>query len=360
MRIFGLRLLFVAIAAAIAAALAATPAGAAFPGRNGKIAFSDYYTDPSGNNEIYTVEPDGTGLARLTTDPAFDFEPAWSPNGRKIAFASNRAAPGTCGGNGPACDFDVYVMNADGSGLVRLTSNPANDRNPAWSPDGTRIVFTSTRDQQGEPPFSQPDQFNSELYVMNADGSGQTRITDYEGVDTDPAWSPDGARIAFKRAACFYNCISHIYSVAPGGSGLTQLTIEAAYDRHPNWSPAGDKIVFNREDTANSFWVMNRDGSGQTRLPGIHLEPAWSPDGLKIAFSGPGIGIMNPDGGFAETIYPTGETPDWQPLVAPRRSDFKNANEFCRAERAFLGEAEFQRKYGGGTNAFGKCVRANG
>jgi Tol biopolymer transport system component len=359
MRVLGVRFALVAIATAASVALAATPAGAAFPGANGKIAFSDYYTDPSGNNEIYAIDPAGTGLVRLTNDAAFDFEPAWSPNGRKIAFASNRAAPGTCANVGPACNYDIYVMNADGSGLVRLTTSLANDRNPAWSPDGSRIVFTSTRDQQGDPPFSQPDQFNSELYVMNADGSGQTRITDYEGVDTDPAWSPDGGRIAFKRGACFFNCVSHIYNVAPTGSGVTQLTSEVTRDRSPNWSPAGDKIVFNREDTANAFWVMNPDGSGQTRLPGTHLEPAWSPDGQKIAFSYPGIGIMNPDGGSAATIYPNGEAPDWQPLVAPRRSDFKTANEFCRAEREFLGEAQFQQKYGGGTNAFGRCLRQN-
>src|SRR4051812_3345875 len=96
MRLFVLRFLLVAIAATLAAALGAMPAGAAFPGGNGKIAFSDYYTDPSGNNEIYAIDPDGTGLVRLTSNPALDLEPAWSPDGRKVAFASNRAALGTC------------------------------------------------------------------------------------------------------------------------------------------------------------------------------------------------------------------------------------------------------------------------
>ena len=335
--------------AALVAALLAMPAGAAFPGGNGSIAFTTFYLD--GNENIYAIEPDGTGLRRLTADTGFDDDAAWSPNGRRIAFASNRAHPANaCEGLNPGCDYDIYVMNADGNNVKRLTSTPASDRDPAWSPDGRRIVFSSTRDDVG----GSGEFVNAELYVMNADGTAQTRITNDPGVDHQAAWSPDGTSIAFRRASCEFNCIPHIYKVAPDGSGLTQLTNGG--DRMPNWAPDGSKIVFEREVGGAHFFTMNPDGSQQSIISGEHSGPAWSPNGLRIAYAYPGIGHMNVDGSGGTTINTSGgEKPDWQPRVGPRRADYRNGSDFCRAERDFLGAQEFNAVYG----TFGRCVSAN-
>jgi len=323
-------------------------AGAAFPGQNGSIAFTTYQYD--GDENIYAIAPDGTGLRRLTADTGFDDDAAWSPNGRRIAFASNRAHPEqACEGLNSACDYDIYVMSADGSNVRRLTRDPGSDREPQWSPDGQRIVFASSRAQ---PPLGGPH--DADLYAMDADGRGQTRITADPGVDTQPAWSPDGSAIVFLRSDCEFSCgVPHLFRVSPGGSGLAQLTAESARDRKPDWAPDGSKIVFQREDFSTAFWTMSPDGSSQTRIPGLHLDPAWSPDGTKIAFGYPGIGHMNPDGGFARTITPYGEKPDWQPRVGPQREDYASAREFCRAEREFLGGPEFRAVY----KSFGGCMK---
>ncbi len=333
--------------------VAAMPAQGAFPGENGKIAFSTFR---DGDNEIYTIEPDATGLTRITQTPGHDLEPAWSPNGRKIAFQSSRAATDpTCQSTPFPCDFDIYVMNADGSDVVRLTDHPGGDFEPAWSPDGSKIVWTTTRDHEG-PVLS--DAYNSELYVMNADGTAATRITSFPLVDKEPAWSPDGSRIAFFRGDCAFNCRAHIHTAMPDGGDVTPLTSGPVRDRKPNWSPDGARIVFSREGFTVSFWHVSRDGGTPISIPGPRQEPAWSPDGTRIAFGHPGVGTMDVDAGNPRLLFADGSSPDWQPLVAPRREDYKNGPEFCRAEREYLGDARFSARYGGGANAFGKCVSA--
>ena len=157
-----------------------------------KILFTSTRT---GHGDIYSIARDGSGVTRLTTSGAPDTEPAWSPDGSKIAFASRR----------DGLDLDVYVMDADGSNVVRLTTAKGDDNAPAWSPDGTRIVFQSFRDK------------NVELYVMNANGSGQTRLTNDARLDTNPTWSPDGAKIAWTRGTL---TATEIYSMNANGSGV--------------------------------------------------------------------------------------------------------------------------------------------
>lgn len=183
--------LFLLVLLATALLGTAKPAAAAVPGENGKIAF---YSSRDGESEIYVMNPDGTDQTRLTSDGNSDAYPAWSPDGTKIAFASQRDG-----------DADIYVMNADGSGRTRLTYNPSFDLSPDWSPDGTQIAFTGDRD----------------IYVMDADGTNVRKLTNAGEQDQHgaPAWSPDGSKIAFTSSPD--NASSDIYVMNADGSGQT-------------------------------------------------------------------------------------------------------------------------------------------
>ncbi len=243
-----------------------------------KIAFA---SERQGNQrDIYVMNEDGSQVTNLTNHPANDFKPGWSPDGTKIVFTSNRDGKS-----------QIYVMNADGSNPTRLTRNTAIDAAPAWSPDGTKIAFVSNRD--GE----------LKVYIMNADGSEQRRLTAARrGGEGTPAWSPDGRRIAYAsdRAGWF-----DIYVVNASGEGETRLTENRYNDAHPSWSPDGSKIAFCSDRDGNfEIYVMNADGTGVTRLtnhPALDCAPTWSPTGAKIAFDSNRDGkfdiyVMNADG----------------------------------------------------------------
>jgi Tol biopolymer transport system component len=162
------RLSLVALVASLA--LAPLPAHAAFPGANGKLAIGAIGN--AGRADVFTMNPDGGGLANLTNNPAYDSGASWSPDGTRIAFESDRDSSGS---------LDIYVMDADGSQVTRLTSGPGGESDPAWSPDGQRIVYSG----QGG------------LYTMNADGTSQTLLL--AGLGARPVWSPDGTKIAFQK-----------------------------------------------------------------------------------------------------------------------------------------------------------------
>ena len=236
---------------------AADDANPAWSPDGARIAFQ---SDRDGTYEIYVMESDGSGVTRLTNHSESDVGPAWSPDGARIAFTSTRDG-----------NPDIYAMNVDGSGVTRLTSHPMDDGSPAWSPDGARIAFTSTRDG------------NIEIYAMNADGSGVTRLTNDAAWDLHPAWSPDGARIAF---TSYRGGNAEIYVMNADGSGVTRLTNRNA--RVPAWSPDGARIAFaSGRDDNYEIYAMNADGSGVTRLTNhsaFDYGPAWSPDGARIAF----------------------------------------------------------------------------
>ena len=193
----------------------------------------------------------------------------------------NHSAFGTFSGSNEQIAFyserdgnqEIYVMNVDGSNQTKLTSVNANDSDPGWSPDRTKIAFESDRDG------------NSNIYVMNADGSGLTRLTDDPADDSNPRWSPDGTKISFNtnrdstEQENFQNQEIYVMNAADG-SNQTRLTYNDVQDTGSSWSPDGTKIAFASEKDGNpEIYLMNAaDGSGQTRLTNTAAaegEPDW-------------------------------------------------------------------------------------
>jgi Tol biopolymer transport system component len=282
------------VAVMMAVVLLAVPGVAftAFPGDNGRIAFeSDREgTDPDGDGplgpdpDIWTMNPDGTDPLNLTADfDGADIVPAWSPDGSRIAFTRDPGTPE------PPAEAEIWLMGADGSNKTQLTDNNADDVAPAWSPSGRRIVFA--RDPDGSGPE------DAELWVMRADGSRERQLTDNDADDFEPAWSPDGRRIAFTRDTDpnpdddVFNF--DVFDIRPDGSDERQLTDEEGFDGGPNYSPDGRKIAFDSErDGDADIWVMERDGDDPVQLTGEDpaetagdILTAWSPDGKFISFS---------------------------------------------------------------------------
>jgi TolB protein len=178
--------------------------------------------------------------------------------------------------------MQIYLMNTDGSGQTRLTYSDGNDDCPRWSPNGAKILFQSDRDH--------PDTGYMDIYVMNSDGSGVTRLTT-DANDSAAVWEPNGSRIAFQslRNGSYYQ----IYAMNSVGHGQVNLSNSSANDSQPSWSPDGTKIAFasDRDQAGfSSIYVMDTFGGSQTRLTfsagGVRDEqPAWSPDGSKVAFT---------------------------------------------------------------------------
>lgn len=223
-----------------------------------RIAFA---SNRDGNFEIYLINPDGTGLTRLTKTKSDNYQLAWSPDGSRIAFTSGRDG-----------NENVYVMNADGTGQRRLTASTANDRDPAWSPDGAKLLFTSDRALQ------------TDVYVMNVDGTDQRDLTNNPAGDAEAVWSPDGKKIAF---ASNRGGNGDIWVMSPDGSEAKQLTTDPKVDLGPGWSPDSKKIVFTAlRHGQDEIYEMNPDGSSQRRLTkraGSDVLPAWQPRGEKQA-----------------------------------------------------------------------------
>ena len=197
-----------------------------------------------------------------------DARPAWSPDGTRIAFHSDRAG-----------SLDIYTMAADGTDVRRVTIEPSAEYGATWSPDGTRLAFTSDRDGA------------SDIYVARADGTDVVRLTTAGG--GDPAWSPDGSRIAFGSRAADGGV--DIVTMAADGTDPRRLTDAAGDSYLPAWSPDGRSIAFATDrDGDLEVYVMNADGTDQrnlTRSPGIRdgwFGPSWSPDGSTILYPSQG------------------------------------------------------------------------
>ena len=263
-----------------------------------RIAFASDRGQPSFFN-IYTMNVDGSNVTRLTNIRAIEKSAAWSPDGKRIAFGSDRDG-----------HYEIYVMNADGSNVVRLTNTPALSRQPTWSPDGKSIAFSSEMDG------------NWEIYIVpssgaanvpaNSDASAIVRLTNVSAYDWEPAWSPDGKSIAFTSNRYGGN---QIFRMDTDGSHVRQLTTDDYDNSMAAWSPDSQRIAY--ISIRNGTWdiyVMNSDGSNIQRLTksnAISRRPAWSPDGRLIVFEREGnIYSMNADGSNVTNLtkHPTSDT----------------------------------------------------
>ncbi len=268
-----------------------------------------FMSQRDGNPEIYVMDTDGGNLRRLTDNSDKDFSPSWSPDGKRIAFMSDR--DGHVHARHGWSTYEIYVMNADGSNPQNLTNNPSDDRNPSWSPDGERIVFSSARDEDNPQ--------NSEIYVMDADGSNLQKLTDNPNDDRDPSWSPDGERIVFSSARDGhvenkFGLTDEIYVIDADGGNEQRLTDNRNNDWDPVWSPDGKRIAFiaDRKGDLVKFdiYVMDADGGNQQKLVnnrGWDSSPSWAPNGERIAFTSERDGnyeiyVMDADGGNQQNL----------------------------------------------------------
>jgi TolB protein len=308
----GLALATMLLASVAAAAPGAKSERDAFPGRNGQIVFSGGHDYP----DLYLMRADGTKLRRITRARGSEIFPKWSPDGKSIAYVSDRSRPRN------EAAFEIYVMRANGTGLRRITRDRFVDYDLDWAPDGKNFVFVSTRPSA-----------TSGLWVMNVKGTGLRRLT---GNGEAPAWSPDGTTIAFARYKSPLISMA-IWLMNADGSNQRQLTVppedpgNERYGNHamPAWSPDSKQIAFVQQyRDRTDIYVIRRDGTGIRRLTtkvGQHTSPAWSPNGKRIVFvtgryQRREINVMNADGTQQKRLSAgVGGyvNPDWQPL--PRR-----------------------------------------
>jgi dipeptidyl aminopeptidase/acylaminoacyl peptidase len=294
------RSLCATVVALVGAAAGAPAAWATFPGLNGQLA---YEAGSGATRNVFAIQP-LAGSARDVTPlkednaraPARDA--AWSADGRRIAFMSERDG-----------NPEIYVMNSDGSGQRRLTHDPAVDADPAFSRDGTRLAFTSMRDG------------NPEIYVMADDGSAQTRLTFDPAADQQADWSPDGTRIAFESTR---HGNHEIYTMNPDGGAVTRLTFSSEFAADPSWHPDGASIAFvSGPSGALNIFTLRPGTAGRTQLTDglsdVH-HPAWSPDGQQIAFTASGSTyVRKVDASGIGEVAAYGADAAWGPLPSPLR-----------------------------------------
>jgi TolB protein len=267
-----------------------------------------FRSDRDGEPDLFTLDVVTGATTKLTNSAGFaELQPAWSPDGGRILYVRRARLSGRP---------DLFVMNANGRGRTRLTSTPVPERDPSWSPDGTRLVYAA-RTAPGEP---------FRIFVARADGSGREQLTSQKaGSDTAPVWSPDGTRIAFvsDRAGGF----PELYLMNADGTGVKRLTTNALIDANPSWSPDGIRVVFDRcceNGTSDLFTIdvtTRAEVSVTASASSQEFAPSWSPDGTRIAYDAFEVGqgnidiwVVNADGSsplrLTQQVGPD-LSPDW-------------------------------------------------
>jgi Tol biopolymer transport system component len=318
------------VSAVVAAAwvLVAPPAKAEFPGQNGRIAFMRQ--DRDGFWQTWVADKDLSNQHKLTSGQADSGWAVWKPGGAKLAFDSNRADPDPSDQN---TINDVFKMNPEGTGLLKLTHSDSYSSDAGWSPDGKKIAFASDRRNGGLwPP-------REEIYVMDSDGSHVHRLSTLPEsalLDTAPRFSPDGNQLVFTRYSKEPGRTA-LFTVGVDGSGLKQLTPYSNGAGDADYSPDGKKLVFEAYPNKNCYgeiYTVDSDGQNLTNITdngckAASHDPVWSPDGKTILFAdghafsggfGFGLATMNPDGTDREFILPNPATddaewehqPDWE------------------------------------------------
>ncbi len=249
-----------------------------------------FQSNRTGNYDIYVMNSDGTGLMQLTKDPAPDNSPAWSPDGRKIVFASER--------NGKENDSEVYIMNADGSNQQRLTNQIGDDSHPKFAPDGKYIIFNSARSTPDlKAPW--PEQW-IEIFIMDTAGKNIRQLSSFKTISTFPSISPDGKKILYRKvvnAPAFNwdlsvnvrNRNSEVYVMNFDGTNDINISNSAAFDGWPAWSHDGNLIVFasNRTGPAGVGHVFVADAGGKnlrqvSNGSGGFVQPSFSADNRQV------------------------------------------------------------------------------
>ena len=297
---------------AVLAVPTAVPAHAqtsAWASGNGLLAFR---SDRDGEPDVFTVDAATGDLAKLTpSHEVADLQPAWSPDGGRIAFVRRMEPSGRA---------DLFVMTAEGKGRTRLTDTPVPERDPSWAPSGTQLVYAARTSRHG--PFR--------IFLAKADGSGPVQLTTQAAGEADrsPVFSPDGTRIAFvsDRDGGF----PEIYLMFADGTGVVRLTSNAEIDGNPSWTPDGTRLVVERccaSGTSDlvAIDVATRVETPITATPGVQeFDPVVSPDGALLAYTAFEVGQGNVDV-WVSAIDGTGAqrltqdsapdlSPDWQPI----------------------------------------------
>jgi Tol biopolymer transport system component len=291
------------LAVLVLCSFVSTTVQAAFPGINGKLMFVDV-TKFDWQLNVVTINPNGSGVVNLASKTGQNADPAWSADGKHIAFIQGAAC----------CYWNIWTMNADGSHLKQITNSSFSDRWPHWSPDGTKIVFERNEN-------------TVRIYTMNADGTSLQSLTDISSRNSQPEFSPDGTQVVFISER---DGNSNVYVMNADGTNQTRLTNTVEAEWQPRWSPDGKKIVFQKNLNGNNeIYVMNADGSNPMRLtnnPDDDNTPNWSPDNTKIVFTRgygtPGrLYTMNPDGTNQQQISTiSAGNPQWQPISSTNKT----------------------------------------